>query len=87
MRWVACSAASNALGTAPDLERVIKSSHAAGALVYVNAVQAVPHVLSNVDALGADALACSAYKFCSPHVGLLWARCEILADKCARARM
>jgi cysteine desulfurase family protein (TIGR01976 family) len=80
VRWVACTAASNALGTAPDLERVIKAAHAAGALVYVDAVQSVPHVLPNVDALGADALACSAYKFCGPHVGVLWARREILED-------
>ena len=80
VRWVACNAASNALGTAPDLERVIKAAHAAGAMVYVDAVQSVPHVLPNVDALGADALACSAYKFCGPHVGVLWARREILAE-------
>jgi cysteine desulfurase family protein (TIGR01976 family) len=80
VRWVACTAASNALGTAPDLERVIKAAHAAGALVYVDAVQSVPHVLPNVDALDADALACSAYKFCGPHVGVLWARRQILAE-------
>jgi cysteine desulfurase family protein (TIGR01976 family) len=80
VRWVACTAASNAIGTMPDLSRVVELSHAAGALVYVDGVQSVPHVVTAVDAWGVDALACSAYKFCGPHVGVLWARRELLAE-------
>jgi selenocysteine lyase/cysteine desulfurase len=64
----------------PDLSRVVELSHAAGALVYVDGVQSVPHALTSVDAMGVDALACSAYKFCGPHVGVLWARRELLAE-------
>jgi len=46
----------------------------------VDGVQSVPHVLTSVDEWGVDALACSAYKFCGPHVGVLWARRELLAE-------
>lgn len=80
VRWVACTAASNAIGTMPDLERVVAMSHGAGARVYVDGVQSVPHVVTAVDAMGVDALACSAYKFCGPHVGVLWAKRELLAE-------
>jgi cysteine desulfurase family protein (TIGR01976 family) len=80
VRWVACTAASNAIGTMPDLGRVVELAHGAGALVYVDGVQSVPHVLTSVDASGVDALACSAYKFCGPHVGVLWARRGLLAE-------
>ena len=80
VRWVACTAASNAIGTMPDLSRVVAMAHGAGALVYVDGVQSVPHVLTSVDASGVDALACSAYKFCGPHVGVLWARRGLLAE-------
>lgn len=80
VRWVACTAASNAIGTMPDLGRVVHMAHGAGALVYVDGVQSVPHVVTAVDDAGVDALACSAYKFCGPHVGVLWARREILAE-------
>ena len=59
---------------------MIKVSHAVGALICLDAVQSVPHVLPIVDALGADALACSTYKICGPHVGVLWAHRDILAD-------
>ncbi len=80
VRWVASTAPSNAIWTMPDLERVVDLAHAAGALVYVDGVQVVPHVLTFVDEWGVDALACSAYKFCCPHVGVLWARRGLLAD-------
>ncbi len=80
VRWVAYTVASNAIGTMPDLTRVVELAHAAGALVYVDGVQSVPYVVTAVDAWGVDALACSAYKFCGPHVGVLWARRELLAD-------
>jgi cysteine desulfurase family protein (TIGR01976 family) len=78
-RYVAVTAASNAVGTVPDLSGIVAAAHAAGARVYVDAVHAAPHRRLDVEALGADALACSAYKWFGPHVGILWARPELLA--------
>jgi cysteine desulfurase family protein (TIGR01976 family) len=79
-RWVAVTAASNAVGTVPDLPGIVAAVHAAGARVYVDAVHAAPHRELDVAALGADALACSAYKWFGPHLGVLWARPELLAE-------
>jgi cysteine desulfurase family protein (TIGR01976 family) len=77
-RWVAVTAASNAVGTIPDLEGIVAAAHGAGARVFVDAVHAAPHRPIDVAALGCDALACSAYKWFGPHVGVLWARPELL---------
>jgi cysteine desulfurase family protein (TIGR01976 family) len=79
-RWVAVTAASNAVGTVPDLPGIVEAAHAAGARVYVDAVHAAPHRALDVEALGADALACSAYKWFGPHVGILWGRPDLLAE-------
>jgi cysteine desulfurase family protein (TIGR01976 family) len=79
-RWVAVTAASNAVGTVPDLPGIVAAAHAAGARVYVDAVHAAPHRCLDVEALECDALACSAYKWFGPHVGILWARPELLAE-------
>ena len=79
-RWVAVTAASNAVGTVPDLPGIVTAAHAAGARVYVDAVHAAPHRRLDVEALGCDALACSAYKWFGPHIGILWARPELLAE-------
>jgi cysteine desulfurase family protein (TIGR01976 family) len=76
---VAVTAASNALGTVPPVRRVADLAHAAGALVFVDAVHYAPHRLIDVAALGADFLVCSAYKFYGPHTGVLWGREELLA--------
>jgi cysteine desulfurase family protein (TIGR01976 family) len=73
-RLVAIGAASNALGTINDVRRAADLAHAAGALAFVDAVHYAPHALVDVQALGADFLACSAYKFYGPHVGVLWGR-------------
>ena len=77
-RLVAVGAASNALGTTPPVRQVADLAHAAGALVYVDAVHYAPHRLVDVAALGADFLACSAYKFFGPHTGVLWGRAGLL---------
>ena len=77
-RLLAITAASNALGTLPDLKQAIRLAHAAGALVYVDAVQFVPHCPSDVTALDCDFLACSAYKFFGPHVGVLYGKRQYL---------
>jgi cysteine desulfurase family protein (TIGR01976 family) len=77
-RLVAIGAASNAVGTINDLARVGAVARAAGALLFVDAVHLVPHALLDVQALGCDFLACSAYKFYGPHAGILFARSELL---------
>ena len=73
---VAVGAASNALGTIHDLEPVGRWAREAGALFFVDAVHSAAHLLPDVEALGCDFLACSAYKFYGPHVGVLFGRRE-----------
>jgi len=73
-RLLAIGAASNALGTISDVRRAADLAHARGALVFVDAVHYAPHAFVDVAALGADFLACSAYKFYGPHLGALWGR-------------
>lgn len=77
-RLVAVGAASNAIGTVNDVTRVAAIARAAGALSFVDAVHFAPHSLVNVQAIGCDFLACSAYKFYGPHVGILYGRGELL---------
>ncbi len=77
-RIVAVGLASNALGTLTDVGRVIEVAHAAGALVYVDAVHAAPHVPIDVATLRADLLVTSPYKFFAPHLGMLYGRRELL---------
>jgi cysteine desulfurase family protein (TIGR01976 family) len=79
-RWVAVTAASNAVGSAPELERIVGAAHAVGARVYVDAVHAAPHRKLDVSALDCDALVTSAYKWFGPHQSILWARPELLAE-------
>ena len=79
-RVVAIGAASNALGTITDVARVTNVARAAGALSFCDAVHYAPHSLVDVRALGCDFLACSAYKFYGPHVGILWGRRDLLAS-------
>ncbi|MFD5783778.1 cysteine desulfurase-like protein [Streptomyces sp. NPDC126933] len=68
-RLVAVTAASNVLGTRPDVAAITAKAHAVGALTYVDGVHATPHVPVDVAALGADFYATSAYKWSGPHVG------------------
>jgi cysteine desulfurase family protein (TIGR01976 family) len=77
-KLIAVGLASNAVGTLNDVPRVVEMARRVGALVYVDAVQAVPHIPVDVQALGCDFLACSAYKFFGPHQGILWGRRELL---------
>ena len=77
-RLLAIGGASNALGTINDVPRAAALARRAGALVFVDAVHSAPHMLVDVGALGCDLLACSAYKFYGPHVGILWARQGVL---------
>jgi cysteine desulfurase family protein (TIGR01976 family) len=68
-RLVAVTAASNAIGTRPDVRAITDRAHAAGALTYVDGVHATPHGPIDVSDLGADFYACSSYKFFGPHAG------------------
>jgi cysteine desulfurase family protein (TIGR01976 family) len=77
-RVVAIGAASNALGTINDLEKIVAMGHSAGALVFVDAVHYVPHELLDVRKLDCDFVGMSAYKFYGPHVGVMFAKRELL---------
>lgn len=77
-RLVAVGAASNAIGTVNDVAAVASLARGAGALSFVDAVHYAPHRLPDVQAIGCDFLACSAYKFFGPHMGILWGRAEHL---------
>ena len=70
-RLVAVTAASNLIGTRPDVPAITAMAHAAGALSYVDGVHATPHVPVDVHALGADFYATSAYKWSGPHIGIV----------------
>jgi cysteine desulfurase family protein (TIGR01976 family) len=77
-KLVAFGWASNAFGTINPVAEMVRRAHEAGALTYVDAVHAAPHLPIDVQAAGTDFLACSAYKFFGPHVGVLYGRSEIL---------
>src|SRR2546430_6149895 len=77
-RVVAFPWASNAVGTLVDVARVAELAHDAGALAWVDAVHYAPHGPIDVAAAGADVLICSPYKFYGPHLGLGFARAELL---------
>jgi len=78
-RLLAIGAGSNALGTISDVAAATRLAHAAGALVFVDAVHYAPHELVDVKAIDCDFLGCSAYKFYGPHVGVLYGREALLA--------
>ena len=77
-RLVAVTAASNLIGTRPDLPTVAAAVREAGALLYVDGVHHTAHVATDVAELGADFYACSPYKFLGPHCGVVAGRFELL---------
>jgi len=77
-RIVAYPWASNAVGTLVDVTRVAALAHEAGALAWVDAVHYAPHGPIDVAAAGVDVLLCSPYKFFGPHLGLAFARAQLL---------
>lgn len=77
---VAVGLASNVVGTISDVARIASVAHRVGALVAVDAVQAVPHFSVDFQALGADILCCSAYKFFGPHLGIIVIRRDLFED-------
>ncbi|MGE0213729.1 MAG: cysteine desulfurase-like protein [Parvibaculaceae bacterium] len=77
-RLFAIGFASNCTGSINDVKAMAAKARAAGALVYVDAVQYAPHCGIDVQTLGADFLVSSAYKWFGPHQGILWGRREAL---------
>ena len=79
-RLLALNYASNMTGSINPVAELSRIAKEAGALVYVDAVQYVPHGYANVAGLGCDFLACSSYKFFGPHMGVLWGRESLLRE-------
>ena len=79
-RLVAIGCASNIVGTVNPVREMCELARAAGAQVFLDAVHYAPHSLPDVSGWGCDWLACSAYKFFGPHVGVLWGRPELLSS-------
>jgi len=77
-RLVCVGGASNMTGTINDVKSICARAREAGAWSYIDAVQSVPHVSTDVQDLGCDFLVCSPYKFFGPHQGTLWGRRELL---------
>jgi cysteine desulfurase family protein (TIGR01976 family) len=77
-KLVAVGAASNALGTINNVRRAGEMAHSLGAQVFVDAVHYAPHELIDVREWNCDFLACSAYKFYGPHIGILYGRHDLL---------
>ncbi len=79
-RLVAVTAASNLIGTRPDLGAIAAAVHDAGALFFVDGVHFTAHAAVDVAAIGADVFVCSPYKFLGPHCGVLVAGRDLLAS-------
>ncbi len=77
-RLVALTAASNVVGTRPEVRAVADAAHAVGALVFVDGVHATPHGPVDMVSLGADFYATSAYKWSGPHLGTISADPQLL---------
>jgi cysteine desulfurase family protein (TIGR01976 family) len=77
-KLVAVGYASNMVGTINPVAEITKLAHAAGALMFIDAVHYAPHGLIDVKALDCDFLACSPYKFFGPHMGTLYGKREHL---------
>src|SRR5579859_6602289 len=71
--------ASNAVGTINPVGEITRLAHAAGALMFIDAVHYAPHGLTDVKDLDCDFLVCSPYKFFGPHMGTLYGKREHLA--------
>ena len=79
-RWVAICGASNLTGHAPDLVRAVELAHEYGARIHVDGVARVPHLPTDVAALGVDSLSTSPYKWYGPHAGALIVRNNLLRE-------
>ena len=79
-KLLAMGMASNCTGTVHDVAQFAKQAKAAGAIVYLDAVQYAPHYSIDVQALNADVVVSSAYKWFGPHMGILWGRKSLLQE-------
>jgi cysteine desulfurase family protein (TIGR01976 family) len=77
-KLLAVGYASNIVGTINPIAEITKLAHAAGALIYVDAVHYAPHGPIDVKTLDCDFLVCSPYKFFGPHMGTLYGKKEHL---------
>lgn len=77
-KLIAIGAASNAIGTISDVEGACATAREQGVLSFVDAVHFAAHESIDVARIGCDFLACSAYKFYGPHIGILYGRRELL---------
>jgi len=76
LTWV-----SNMLGTVNPVSDIARRAHEVGALVVVDASQAVPQLPVDVSTLGADFVAFTGHKMVGPTgIGVLWGRRELLAQ-------
>ncbi len=82
-RLVACTYASNAVGSVTDVARVVELAHEVGALTYIDAVHYAPHGPVDVQALDCDFLASSPYKYYGPHMGVLYGKYHLLDELAA----
>ena len=78
IKLAAINYASNCLGTINNVKELTEMAHQSETLVFVDAVQYVPHGPTDVQDIGCDFLACSPYKFFGPHQGVLWGKAELL---------
>ena len=77
-RLLACTVASNALGTIVDVRGAADLVHAAGGEIFLDSVHFAPHGCVDVQAFDCDYLVCSGYKIFGPHMGFLWGRYQLL---------
>ena len=77
-KLVCVGGASNMTGTINDIKTINAKAHDVGAWTYIDAVQLIPHVSTDVQDLDCDFLVCSSYKYFGPHQGTLWGRREIM---------
>ena len=78
IKLAAINYASNCLGTINNVKALTEMAHLSDTLVFVDAVQYVPHGPTDVQDIGCDFLACSPYKFFGPHQGVLWGKAGLL---------
>lgn len=77
-RLVACTVASNALGSIVDVAAAARAAHEFGAEIFLDCVHYAPHGVIDVQAFDCDYLVCSGYKIFAPHMGFLWGRRALL---------
>jgi cysteine desulfurase family protein (TIGR01976 family) len=77
-KLVAVGYAANSVGTINEVHEIVRLAHSVGALAFIDAVHYAPHGPIDVRALDCDFMACSAYKFFGPHIGILYGKAKHL---------